>query len=129
MSADVFVDRTGRRRRILTWLAVAAGAALVGALGLLAAGVFAGAPLPLGGWTEHGGAGPGADTAVIGPAPAETPAAVPAPPKRAVVSTTPPRSAVTRTAPPSTASDLPGRRVGQGNRPTDKPGRQNSKAG
>ena len=54
VSADVFVDRTGRRRRVLAWLAVAAAAVLVGALGLLAAGLLAGGPLPLQGWTGPG---------------------------------------------------------------------------
>ncbi|MEV0720372.1 hypothetical protein [Asanoa sp. NPDC050611] len=132
MSADVFVDRTGRRRRILTWLAVAAAAALLGALGLLGAGVFAGAPLPLRGWTEHGGSAPGPDTAVIGPAPASTPAAVPATPTRAVAPSVPPRatrSAVAPTGPSSGASDQPGRRVGADNRPTAKPSHPNPKAG
>jgi len=133
VSADVFVDRTGRRRRVLAWLAVTAAAVLVGALGLLAAGLFAGGPLPLQGWTDHGPPGP--DTAVIGPAP--TPAAPPTAPSdessgqpRGTAPTA--RPSTTSPDTPSgtgTASDRPGRGNGQENRPTAKPSHPQPKTG
>ncbi|GIF78313.1 hypothetical protein [Asanoa siamensis] len=129
MSADVFVDRTGRRRRILTWVAVASGALLVSALGLLAAGLLAGGPLPLAGWTGDGPGTPGRDAAVIGPAPVPPPpvtqrATAPSSRARPSVAATPRPSAAT-----ASATDRPGRGVGRGNKPTAKPDHPRPKAG
>ncbi|MEV4619061.1 hypothetical protein AB0J74_10205 [Asanoa sp. NPDC049573] len=131
MSADIFVDRTGRRRRVLRWLAVAAAAALVGALGLLVAGLVAGAPLPLSGWSDHDAVPPGSESAVIGPAP--TPAAPPASPGGPSTAVPPATTPGARPAanPSATASSSvrPGRGNGRENRPTAKPSHPQHKAG
>ncbi|MEV0719675.1 hypothetical protein [Asanoa sp. NPDC050611] len=125
MSTDVFVDRTGRRRRVLAWLAVTSAAVLVGALGLLAAGLLTGSPLPLPGWT---GGTPEPESAVIGPAPppAVRPTAKPASDSPAGRSSS---SVTTGPAATTSPADKPGRGIGRGNRPTDKPGNPKSKAG
>jgi len=102
-------------------------------LGLLAAGLFAGGPLPLRGWTDQ--TQPGPDTAVIGPAP--TPAAPPTGPSdqrtgRPRVTTPAARPSTTTPATPSVtgaASDRPGRGNGHDNRPTAKPSHPQSKTG
>ncbi|HTF08920.1 MAG TPA: hypothetical protein VK659_12185 [Asanoa sp.] len=131
MSTDIFVDRTGRRRRVLNWLAVAAAAILVGALGLLVAGLLTGAPLPLRGWSDHSAVPPGPDAAVIGPAPtpAPPPPASPGPPTAVPRSTTP---AARLTTPPTATADTserPGRGNGRENRPTAKPSHPQPQAG
>ncbi|MDG4824830.1 hypothetical protein O7635_23525 [Asanoa sp. WMMD1127] len=127
MSTEVFVDRTGRRRRALTWLAVVAAAVLVGALGLLGAGLFGGGPVPLSGWTDRGAeTTPAAETAVIGPAP--EPAAPPAPRSTTAPTGRPQATGTPATAIPTTG-ERPGRGNGRGNRPTAKPSHPRPKAG
>ncbi|MEV4539849.1 hypothetical protein AB0J82_39365 [Asanoa sp. NPDC049518] len=129
MSTDIFVDRSGRRRRVLTWLSVTAAALLVGALGLLAAGLFGGAPLPLRGWTEA----PGPDSAVIGPAPTPTPAPPPTTARTGQPATRPAtagtRPATTSTAAQPATTGQPGRGNGRSNKPTAKPDHPQPKAG
>ncbi|GAA1892128.1 hypothetical protein [Asanoa iriomotensis] len=118
MSADVFVDRTGRRRRLLGWVAVTSAALLLGALGLLAAGLVAGSPLPLTGWTVgNGGATPEPESAVIGPAP---PAPAAPTTKPGAEPTSGSRSATAPNATPN-PTDRPGKGVGRDNRPTERP--------
>jgi hypothetical protein len=134
MSGDIFVDRTGRRRRALTWLGLTAAVVLVGALGLLGAGLITGGPLPLRGWTDFGGSSPAPDAAVIGPAPTPAPEHAPAtpPPARPARSTGPPvatGSPGSGATPTTTLSARPGKGAGRGNRPTVKPSHGNSKAG
>ncbi|SNT64655.1 hypothetical protein SAMN05421812_117168 [Asanoa hainanensis] len=128
MSADIFVDGTGRRRRVLTWVSVTAAALLVGALGLLAAGLFTGAPLPLRGWTD-GPTGP--DSAVIGPAPTPAPPAsrpTTQPGTDGARTTSTPTAPANATAAPAATTDRPGRGNGRGNRPTAKPSHPQPKA-
>jgi hypothetical protein len=48
----VFVDRSGRRRRLLTVVGAALGVALLASLGLLIAGMVAGSPVPIPGWPD-----------------------------------------------------------------------------
>ncbi|WP_091558563.1 hypothetical protein [Micromonospora pattaloongensis] len=86
----VFVDRTGRRRRLAVFGGTGIAAGLVAWLGLLLSGLVTGGPLPLPGWPE---AGPRpqqnraeakrevrpSPTAVRAPAPATVPSAVTTP--------------------------------------------------
>jgi hypothetical protein len=88
--APVFLDRTGRRRRLVLAAGLACAAVLLTGMALLTVGLFSGAPLPLPGWPEpadpgrgeigagHLGASP---TPVAGEGdrrgPAETPSARP----------------------------------------------------
>lgn len=96
----VFVDRSGRRRRWLNVLGVALGGVLVAGLGLLAATLAMGHPVPLPNWPDSG--------VQVGqnPRPEGT-----APP------TTGPNRYVTRTPSP------PVRTSSTGGIPTDQPGR------
>ncbi|MEH0820881.1 MULTISPECIES: hypothetical protein [unclassified Micromonospora] len=48
----VFVDRTGKRRRLMTVAGTAMGLGLLTSIGLIAAGIFGGSTVPLPGWTD-----------------------------------------------------------------------------
>lgn len=48
----VFVDRTGRRRRLSILAGTAMGLGLLTSLGLIAAGLFSGSSVPLPGWPD-----------------------------------------------------------------------------
>jgi hypothetical protein len=51
----VFVDRSGRRRRLLTVVGAALAVALLASLALLLAGLVPGGAVPLPGWPDAGG--------------------------------------------------------------------------
>ena len=51
----VFVDRTGRRRRLTVLAGVGIGAGLLVSLALLVAGLFTGSAVPVPGWPEGAG--------------------------------------------------------------------------
>ncbi len=77
MTVPVFVDGSGRRRRLATFVGVALGAGLLLVLVVIAVGFFSGSPVQLPGLTGAGDAQPGE---VRQPAPAPAPGgSVPAP--------------------------------------------------
>lgn len=78
----VFVDRSGRRRRIVITAGAGAGVLVVVALGLLVAGLFGASPVPLPGLPELGNPAPTQQ--------APAPSAPPAPPPVPRTSTAPP---------------------------------------
>ena len=49
-AAPVFLDRTGRRRRLMMAAGLAYAAVLLTGMALLTVGLFSGSPLPLPGW-------------------------------------------------------------------------------
>ena len=128
MSTDVFVDASGRRRRVLVWLSAIVGVVLAGLLGLLAVGLATGGSVPLVGWTSDHGGQPGPEKAVIGPAPADPTggrgtAVVPTPlaPGGPAVTARPTAAAVPATGNSATGETPPGRGAGRSNKPTAKP--------
>jgi hypothetical protein len=120
-SGPVFVDLTGRRRRLVTALGIGAGLALVAAIALLVAGVLGASPVPLPG-LPRGGQGAQQGTVVPAellpstqpPGPATSP---PARPPSVAPSTS--SAATPAPTPPTASSAAPTHR---GNKPTDKPG-------
>lgn len=48
----VFVDRTGKRRRLMTVAGTAMGLGLLTSIGLILAGIFGDSTVPLPGWTD-----------------------------------------------------------------------------
>lgn len=50
----VFVDRTGRRRRLAVLAGVSVGVGLLASLGLIVAGLLGGAPMPIPHWPDGG---------------------------------------------------------------------------
>ena len=76
----VFVDPTGRRRRIVVPLTVGLAVCFLAVLGLLVLVVATGGAVPVPGWSDQSAqSDAGRDSAVIGPAPARTPPGRPAP--------------------------------------------------
>ena len=116
----VFVDRTGRRRRVFTILGLGVGAVLLAAVALLVAGLTGTAPVTLPGLPvrEHavmrGEVGPVASTA--SPAPKRSSRSATSPPDSPAVAAGPsnPRPAATVTSSPPA--------VTHGNRPSTHPG-------
>jgi hypothetical protein len=120
-SGSVFVDPTGRRRRLVTVAGAAAGLGLVSALALLLAGLLGASPVPLPGLPQGG---QGAQEAVV---PAEVPSADPAGPATSRPTRAPAGAPASAPAGPGTAtaptsSSAPPGRPPRGNRPTDHPG-------
>jgi hypothetical protein len=120
-SGSVFVDPTGRRRRVVTAAGIAIGLALAAVVGLLIAGLFGAGPVPLPGLPAGGR---GAQEVVV-------PAAVPtsAEPSGRTTSrpadpaaSRPPAGGSVAPAPAApSASSSPSTRT-RGNRPTEHPG-------
>ena len=102
----VFVDRSGRRRRLFTVIGAAAGVLLVLALSLLIAGILGASPVPLPGLPANGQLGP-----QVG---------------RGQGSPTPDRTGATRTPAPTgvtgTAQLAPTSSAVRGNKPSTHPG-------
>ncbi|WDZ86276.1 hypothetical protein [Micromonospora cathayae] len=116
----VFVDRTGRRRRLSIVAGTAMGLGLLTSLGLIAAGLFTGSSVPLPGWSENQlqnkpiEAGVGG-TEGLGSAPTGGPSPSPATsitvPVRPEPTTAPPAASVSADpgGPQVTGTDRPGR--------------------
>ncbi|HEX5594496.1 MAG TPA: hypothetical protein VFX61_00505 [Micromonosporaceae bacterium] len=135
-SRPVFVDRTGRRRRMTVLTGVSIGVGLLVSLGLIVAGLLTGSPVPLPGWPDSVGQHQQDPADSNPPDPAPTSAA-PAPTTSTATSPTPiaPAStaAPTTTAPRSTAPAPPSNSAnpGQGDerRATEPPGRPSKSPG
>jgi hypothetical protein len=119
-SGPVFVDRTGRRRRLVTAFGVGVGLVLAAVMALIVAGVFGASPVPLPG-LPRGGQGAQEGTVVpaeMAPAggpsepttsrPARVPSATPVPGSGA------PAASVSSSSAPS--------RPPRGNKPSEHPG-------
>ncbi|MFU8851001.1 hypothetical protein ACNAW0_08465 [Micromonospora sp. SL1-18] len=136
-AAPVFVDRTGRRRRLTVIVGTAMGLGLLTSLGLILAGLLFDSPVPLPGWSETK-ARPPIEAGVNGPSrPAEHPR--PSPRPEPVIRTTSPLPApaptatrTTTTAQPTAQPTVPGPRAsvpGRGDerrnsaRPSKSPGK------
>ena len=119
-SGPVFVDLTGRRRRLVTALGVAAALVLVAALALVIAGVLGAAPVPLPGLPRGG---QGAQQGTVVPADllpsAEPAASATARPARAPSAPSTSSTAAPAPTAPTSSSAAPPR---HGNKPSDHPG-------
>ncbi|MGX7676561.1 hypothetical protein [Plantactinospora sp. DSM 117369] len=130
----VFVDRTGRRRRVAVLAGLALGAGLLVSLGLLAVGLLTGGSVAVPGWPDAGG-GHLRDEAGTGRSETSAPATPTGGPARtapAPAGTARPANPTARPAAPAgapTATDRPGqgdlhRNPSPGNPAgTDKPGK------
>jgi hypothetical protein len=114
MKMPVFVDHTGRRRRVAIVLGSGLGVVLIIGLVMLTAGLVSGSPVPLPGWPDAAHVEEGGNQPTPAPVPtwSQEPAA-----KRSTDPTVPT---------PATTSDAPGNGNGNGNghgRPTKTPGK------
>jgi hypothetical protein len=118
-SVSVFVDPTGRRRRVVTAAGVAIGLALAAVVGLLVAGLLGAAPVPLPGLPAGGR---GAQEVVVPatvPRSAEPSARTTSRPAYPAASRPPAGGSVAPAAPSASSSASTRTR---GNRPTEHPG-------
>ncbi|SCG62496.1 hypothetical protein [Micromonospora coxensis] len=112
----VFVDRTGRRRRITVVAGTAMGLGLLTSLGLILAGLFGDTSVPLPGWTdpkarppaEAGIDGPDEFGRPAGPTARPTPVTGTAVPSPTATRTTAPAPAAPTVAPPPATDTVPG---------------------
>ena len=132
-SSPVFLDRTGRRRRLMVTVGAVLAAGLLASVAVLLAGLFTGGPMPLPGWPEPdrpGGAGMGVGR--LG-APATSAPVRPVDRRETTPSSTRTLAPPTRSATPSASpADRPGRsderraspnpRRGKPSQPPGKPG-------
>ncbi|MEU5941768.1 hypothetical protein ABZ807_21880 [Micromonospora sp. NPDC047548] len=103
----VFVDRTGKRRRLMMIAGTAMGVGLVTSLGLVLAGLFGDTTVPLPGWTDPK-ARPPVEAGVDGLDEIGQPAGrTPGPRPSASTSTAVPVSTPTRTAAPAATTARP----------------------
>ncbi|MEV4490927.1 hypothetical protein AB0K04_12500 [Micromonospora coxensis] len=124
----VFVDRTGRRRRITVVVGTAMGLGLLTSLGLILAGLFGDTSVPLPGWTDPK-ARPPVEAGIDGldefgqparPTARPTPVTDTAVPSPTATRTTSPAPDAPTAGPPSATDTVPG----QGDeRRTTKPSR------
>lgn len=107
----VFMDRTGRRRRLSIVAGTAMGLGLLVSLGLIVAGIFTVSPVSAPGWSDSGTSAP-MEAGVDGLGDSPTSGSSPAPlPVTRIPATVPPPATTTRT----TAAPA-------GAQPTDRPG-------
>ena len=124
------MDRSGRRRRLLTLLGVAVGVLLVAGLGVVAAGLVGSGPVSLPGWPDPGAQAGQDRPASTPPAPSAT-TATPAgvrttrttPPPVAPTPTGVSVSPVAPTPGPRTPTDVPGQGDEHRRTPTKPPGK------
>ena len=138
-SPPVFVDGTGRRRRLSILAGTAMGLGLLTSLGLIAAGLLTDSSVPLPGWSENQKPKKPVEAGVdgvggLGPAPTVTPRPSPVTSTSAPV---PGRTTGAATTTPAPTSTVPGNprvtesgRPGQGDeRRTAKPSRSPGRPG
>ncbi|HEX5596701.1 MAG TPA: hypothetical protein VFX61_11905 [Micromonosporaceae bacterium] len=127
----VFVDRSGRRRRMAVFAGIGIGAGLLVSLALIVAGLFTGSSVPLPGWPDgigqHQQDGP-----KLEPVPVPTTSA-PASPTRTDSPSQPgdPTSTTTATPRPTAPAPATTERPGQGDehRATQPPGKPSKSPG
>lgn len=128
----VFVDRTGRRRRLTLIAGTAMGLGLLTSLGLILAGLFFDSSVPLPGWSDNkvqpieaGVDAPGKPGGGVSPSPQPAPVtstSVPVPAASATSTAGAATGGTTTTAPaPQPSTTLPGQ--GDERRSTAKPSR------
>lgn len=123
----VFVDRTGKRRRLTVLAGVSIGVGLMVSLALIVAGLFAGSSAPLPGWPDGGGQHQQDD-----PVAEQPEASLPATTDPSTVTTAvPARTAPTTAATPGqpTGTDRPGQGESHRNTPASKPTKSPGKPG
>jgi hypothetical protein len=135
----VFLDQTGRRRRLTVIVGSTLAAGLLASLALIAVGLFTGAPVLIPGWSgsdgddrpetrmERLGVSPEAASRDDGgptttPAHAGTTSSTPASPR-------PTRTPKSSPGPRPTSTDLPGQGVLHRNTPTGKPSKSPGRPG
>ncbi|MCI4063704.1 hypothetical protein MRQ36_14365 [Micromonospora sp. R77] len=133
--SPVFVDRTGRRRRVTVIAGTAMGLGLLTSLGLILAGLFLDSTVPLPGWSDSRVSPPieaGVDAPVAPRAkPSRTPAPRTSTSTAAPVPSSAPAATAVRTAKPTTApaprqsGTVPG--LGDERRSTAKPSKTQGK--
>lgn len=118
----VFVDRSGKRRRLTVLAGTSIGVGLMVSLGLIIAGLFAGSDVPLPGWPDPKPSRPA--EADLRPSPAVEPSQSGQPdPTRTAGSVTVSRSAAAPTqAAVATKPGATPRRTGKPSRSPGKPG-------
>jgi hypothetical protein len=113
VSVPVFVDRSGRRRRVMVGAGGVLGFALLISVVVLVAGVMTGAPLPLPQWPDGGQRDPGhttVDGSTPSTGPSSGPPTAPAPPPAGERSPAPSAGGTAgAAATPSASTDRPGR--------------------
>ncbi|PWU58391.1 hypothetical protein DLE60_21925 [Micromonospora globispora] len=127
----VFVDRTGRRRRLTLIAGTAMGLGLLTSLGLILAGLFFDSSVPLPGWSDNkvqpieaGVDAPGKPGGGVSPSPRPAPSTsvpVPAASATSTAGVTTGGTTTTAPAPQPSTSTLPGQ--GDERRSTAKPSR------
>ena len=127
----IFLDVSGRRRRLVIVVGLAFAAVVLGGIGMLAFGLGAGAPVTVPGWPGAGLGRPEPASGEVGPALVGVASPTPTTVRQPSTSRTaaPVRTGRPSVSPTPTPSATAGRGAGHGNRPTAKPAKSPGKPG